>query len=179
MILMTKAKDWIDKRTDGVVAKAFYSYYCIMIWGLSRKSEWVLLLLFAVVCCCCLFSGAVFFRRRRQNKGGTARMVLESTTRHGIASTISSTDLTTSRGASVRQCKGRPSTLWNCCARATRAVGSSSEAQKSMTLHTVPDVMNNISFAKTSPQGSWAALAMRRLVPGTDMPPTKQQRKQS
>ena len=60
MILMTKAKDWIDKRTDGVVAKAFNFSYCIRIRVLSRQSEWVLLLLFAVVCCCCLFSGAVF-----------------------------------------------------------------------------------------------------------------------
>ena len=36
MILMTNAKDWIDKRTDGVVAKAFNFSYCIRI-GMCKK----------------------------------------------------------------------------------------------------------------------------------------------
>ena len=34
---MTKAKNWIDKRTDGVVAKAFNLSYCIRI-GMCKKS---------------------------------------------------------------------------------------------------------------------------------------------
>ena len=38
MILMTKAKDWIDKRTDGVVAKAFNLSYCIRI-GMCKKTN--------------------------------------------------------------------------------------------------------------------------------------------
>ena len=38
MILMTKAKDWIDKRTDGVVAKAFNLSYCIRI-GMCKKNK--------------------------------------------------------------------------------------------------------------------------------------------
>ena len=35
---MTKAKDWIDKRADGVVAKAFNLSYCIRI-GMCKKIQ--------------------------------------------------------------------------------------------------------------------------------------------
>ena len=35
---MTKAKEWIDKRTDGVVAKAFNLSYCIRI-GMCKKIQ--------------------------------------------------------------------------------------------------------------------------------------------
>ena len=38
MILMARAKDWIDKRTDGVVAKAFNLSYCIRI-GMCNKTS--------------------------------------------------------------------------------------------------------------------------------------------